>query len=577
MINTPWLQVSPAVIVGVIVLTLCCWILRLAYRQPLHGIPYNRGAAKRLMGDLTELEEWDKSGKGIRPWFLAQAPRHNSALTQIFLGPFAKPAVLVSDYREVNDILSHRDAVDFKRGKKVDVFRGLLPHAFPSMETFDPRFKSSRDLVRDLMAPSFLHSVNAPHVYAVSCNLLELWRTKARLARGRPFNVFNDIVEFSFDAILSAATGLGPEGGDVKRQLSYLSDHDNKESHFTDSSSEVDELAQLPAADQSLKLWALGVNEESLWKGFYMPSPRLYHAVNKLRPSVRKAERVLKDYVESQITAAIPRLSQGGQPESALDFTIQREMRAAEKADREPFFRDPRILDQLSGYLIAGHDTSTGSLLWLVRKLLAHPTEQTKIRDDLRNTYTAAWKEGRLPTPTELVRHAPYLDAFIEEVLRLNTPVVTIMVTTNTNTLVLGHPVPADTQVFLNLTGPSINMPAVPVDESMRSETSKTYKPSRQNWDDLDPEAFRPERWLKRADDGSLVFNAASGPALAFSAGNRGCWGKRLGYLELRILLTLLLWTFDFEVPEKHVSWETYDSLVTAPKTCILRVSEVSQ
>ncbi|GKT43285.1 cytochrome P450 monooxygenase TRI13 [Colletotrichum spaethianum] len=571
------LRVPPTAIVGVLVLTLCFWVVRLAYRRPLPGIPYNRDAAKRLMGDLAELGEWEKNGKGIRPWFLAQAHRHNSALTQIFLGPFAQPAVLVSDYREVNDILSHRDAVDFKRGKKVDVFSGLLPHAFPAMETFDPRFKSSRDLVRDLMAPSFLNTVNVPHVYAVACNLLELWSTKARMAKGHPFNVFNDIVEFSFDAILSAATGLGPEGGDVKRQLSHLAAVEDDGSYVVDRELEVDDLVHLPAAEQSLKLWALGVNEESLWKGFYMPWPRLYHRANKLLPSVRKAEGTLKEYMESQITAAIPRLSEGGHPESALDYTIQREMKAAEKVGREPFFRDPRILDQLSGYLIAGHDTSTGSLLWLMRRLLSHPEEQKKIRANLRETYSAAWDEKRLPTPAEIIHRSPYLDAFIEEVLRFNTPVVTIMVTTSMNTIVLGHPVPADTQVFLNLTGASINMPSVPVEEHMRSETSRTYKPARQDWDDLDPGAFRPERWLKRGEDGKLVFNAASGPTLAFSAGNRGCWGKRLGYLELRVLLTLLLWKFDFELPEKLVSWNTYDSLVTAPKECIMRVSEVYQ
>ena len=112
------------------------------------------------MGDLAELGEREKKGKGMRPWFLEQAFRHNSAITQIFLGPFAKPAVLVSDFREVNDILSHRDAVDFKRGKKVDVFRGILPHAHAAMETFDPNFKSNRDLLRDLMTPSLLQSVS---------------------------------------------------------------------------------------------------------------------------------------------------------------------------------------------------------------------------------------------------------------------------------------------------------------------------------------------------------------------------------------------------------------------------------
>lgn len=129
-----------------------------AYPRPLRGIPYNFSASKKLMGDLDEIGELKSGGKSMRPWFLEQAYRHQSAICQIFLGPFSSPAILLSDYREVNDILMHGDA-DFKRGKKVDVFSGILPHAHPAMETFDPRFKSSRALVKDLMAPTFLNSV----------------------------------------------------------------------------------------------------------------------------------------------------------------------------------------------------------------------------------------------------------------------------------------------------------------------------------------------------------------------------------------------------------------------------------
>lgn len=163
------LQISSLVVLASIFLTALYLVVQKAYPRPLKGIPYNHAAAKKLMGDLAELGERQKNGGSMRPWFLEQAGRHNSAITQIFLGPFAKPAVLVSDYVEVNDILSHRDAVDFKRGKKVDVFSGVLPHAHPAMETFDPRFKSSRDLVRDLMVPSFLNNVSS---WMVRC----LWR-----------------------------------------------------------------------------------------------------------------------------------------------------------------------------------------------------------------------------------------------------------------------------------------------------------------------------------------------------------------------------------------------------------------
>jgi hypothetical protein len=68
-----WTAVTSAVII------LCYVIASKAYRTPLPGIPYNKKAARLLMGDLVELGERDKTPEGMRPWFLEQAHRHNSA------------------------------------------------------------------------------------------------------------------------------------------------------------------------------------------------------------------------------------------------------------------------------------------------------------------------------------------------------------------------------------------------------------------------------------------------------------------------------------------------------------------
>ncbi|KAF5230621.1 hypothetical protein FAUST_9712 [Fusarium austroamericanum] len=566
------LKIPGAVYVLAGACVLVYFIYQRAYPRPLAGIPYNKHALKRFAGDLPEIQERQKDGASIRPWFLEQAGKHQSAIMQIFLGPFASPAILISDFREASDILMHREA-DFKRGKKVDVFKGVLPHAHPAMETWDPRFKNTRDLVRDVMTPSFLHSVSAPKVREVSIKLAELWKLKSRFATGRPFDVAENIVEFSFDAILSAATGLGPSGGDVNQQVLHLAEV-LKEKPL-ESSVDIHRPIEVPALDRSTKLKSLVTDEETLWKGFYMPWPGLYHMVNGLRPQVKDARRVLRNYINSQITDAIPRLQTDGKPECALDYVIQREIKAALKEGRAPVLDDPRIRDQIYGYLIAGHDTSAGTLSWIIRRLMANPEEQVKLRSSLRETYRAAWDEKRIPTAQELTSHAPYLDAFLEEVLRYNCPVVTIMIVARRDTIILGHAVPEDTPVFLNLTGASMSRPSVPVDESLRSKSSKSYKPARENWDDMDPEMFYPERWLVEDQDGKKSFSASAGPTLAFSAGNRGCWGKRLGYLELRVVLSILIWVFNFEeVPEEIVNWDTYDSLVTAPKECFVRLTE---
>ena len=423
--------------------------------------------------------------------------------------------------------------------------------------------------------------VNAPRIYDVACHLLALWRVKLRQAEGRPFDVVEDVSEFSFDAVVSAAMGLGPQGGDIQHQHQHLAKYIMKDraASSVDINLDNDLPVSFPAASRSIKLTALLVEKESLRQSFVVPWPRLFHLLNNLRPSVQRSRRILREYIASQIAQAVPGLSDGTRdPQCALDFVIQREVRAAAADGRPPALADPRILGPIYGYLLAGHDTSSGSLLWLIRRLVTHPEQQSRVRESLRLTYPAAWRERPPPTVTELIKvQSPHLNAFIEETLRCDTPVANIMVMTREDTTVLGHHVPRDTRVFLNLTGPSINQTSVPVAETDRQTTSRMHKPvvGCENWDSAAPDEFRPERWLKNGPGSTVVFDSAAGPTLAFSAGNRGCWGKRLGYLELRIVLSLLVWSFEFGISEKYSNWETVDSLVSAPKACIVRMKEI--
>ncbi|KAI0468859.1 cytochrome P450 [Xylaria cf. heliscus] len=543
---------SAVVVTASLLLTLYSFFIRSAYPLPLPGIPYNFDTARRLLGDITEIAE--------------------SAVTQAFLGPFIKETITVSKYHEINDVLNHRDAVDFKRAPK------LIP------STFDPNFNSSRNLAKDLITPSILNGltkVNAPRIYDVAYRLLHLWRIKSRLAVGRPFDVVDDVSEFSFDAIVGAAMGLEPQGGDIQHQYKQLAKHDinNSSASTIDVDLDANLPVTFPVAPRSAKLAALLVDEESLRQSFLVPWPRLFHLLNNLRPSVRRSRRILREYIASQITQAVPGLSDGTRdPQCALDYVIQREVRAAATENRPPALSDPRILEPIYGYLLAGHDTSSGSLLWLIRRLVTHPEQQYHVRESLRLTYPEAWSERRLPTVTALIKtQSPHLNAFIEETLRCDTPVANIMVMTRHDTTILGHQVPRDTRVFLNLTGPSISQQSVPVTEADRQTTSRVHKPvvGCGTWDMAAPEEFRPERWLREGPGSTVVFDPAAGPTLAFSAGNRGCWGKRLGYLELRIVLALLIWSFDFSISEKYSNWETVDSLVSAPKTCIVRIREI--
>jgi cytochrome P450 len=71
---------------------------------------------------------------------------------------------------------------------------------------------------------------------------------------------------------------------------------------------------------------------------------------------------------------------------------------------------------QLFGFLIGGHDTTSGTFKWALKTLSFAPQAQSTLRARLRAAYPAAVAEQRNPTAEEIIKgHIPYLDAMIEE------------------------------------------------------------------------------------------------------------------------------------------------------------------
>lgn len=75
------------------------------------------------------------------------------------------------------------------------------------------------------------------------------------------------------------------------------------------------------------------------------------------------------------------------------------------------------------------------------------------------------------------------------------------------------------------------------------------------------PDEFRPERWLPATHplhDATGRFESDNKGAMKpFSAGPRDCVGKNLAYAEMRVVVSLLLWNFDFEALPGQDDWLT--------------------
>lgn len=227
------------------------------------------------------------------------------------------------------------------------------------------------------------------------------------------------------------------------------------------------------------------------------------------------------------------------------------------------------------GYYLAGQETTANTSCWIVKYLSQYPGVQGKLRTALRLAHTIASQEGRQPTAKEIIEaKTPYLLAVIDEVLRLQPPFGLIDREALTDTVVLGHPVPKGTVIFMSSLGPSLHAPALPLQEHLRSNGSQAKKWDR-DWASDDIHLFKPERWLTVDEEEEVTHDPQAGPLLSFGLGPRQCFGKRLGYLQLRILITLMVWNFEFESLEAPLcSFESIELNVRQPRYCFVKLKD---
>lgn len=374
----------------------------------------------------------------------------------------------------------------------------------------------------------------------------------------------------TFDIIKVVALGEGDSESMTEAYHEKVRRFDTEGQH-----PEKDAAFVFPANLPNEDLLAHQVQQEAVGTSVSIPFPSLFHKINNCRPSLRRSYACKDKMLTKQIGLALKRLEAGREVKSALDYMLKREINAAKKAERRPVLDSPYMRDELYGYIGAGHETSSTSFQWTIKHLAIHQDIQKKLRKALRAAYPEAAAENRQPTVAEITKiHVPYLEAVIEEALRLSGPVLAVVREAQVDTVVLGRRVPRGTQVIMQLRGPSITEREFAVDEALRSEGARSQKDARGAWA-ADPEAFLPERWLKTEEGGATAFDSQAGPFLTFSNGVRGCFGRRLAYLELRFLMTLVFWNFELgPLPEELNTFEAVDSLTTKPVKCFVRISE---
>ncbi|WQF79480.1 Putative cytochrome P450 [Colletotrichum destructivum] len=583
---TPLIQINSPVTIGILVVVFAYVLYLWALPKPIPGLPCDPDASSSLLGSVPSmLRLQSETGATFVDYMIHQSKKLDSPIFQVFLGPLTRPHVVVADFRESQDILLRRREFDRAVESMRSVFAGMIPHHHIHMKT-DATWKAHRYLLQDMLLPAVMSSVAGPAIYANTTELITLWRLKAQIGGGRPFDAHKDVFQGALDAILGVAFGKSFQHHAIRPKVDLLRSLDKAEIArlgLDATSDNLDEPVDFPEGPKDKVIAAILDLADSLDGMPAAAFPTLKWAWLSRTPQLRRAIKDKRDFIVREIETALERQKTGkaetdkrAPVRSAVDLMVRKEKELAEKGNRQPQYLSPVMIDEIFGFIVAGHDTTSTTVNWGVKILADHPEITRRLRAALQQCHHRAVAENRNPTADEIqTSRIPYLEATMEELLRCagTTPSVDRVALADTE--VLGHPISKGTMVMMLGTGPSMLQPGFEIPEAKRSPTAQAAKKEgkARAWDHGDIAAFRPERWL--AADG-IEFDATAGPQLSFGLGGRSCFGKKLAYLELRIIVTLIVWNFELlPCPEKLSGYASIIGITNKPLECYVRLKDV--
>ena len=175
---------------------------------------------------------------------------------------------------------------------------------------------------------------------------------------------------------------------------------------------------------------------------------------------------------------------------------------------------DALVLSESMQLLVAGHETSSNALSWMLYLLSSRPGCLEKVRQEFDSVL------GDTPLSHADVPRLPFATQVIQEALRLYPPFWMVDRMAVADDRVGDIEIPQGSTVIVFVYG---------------AHHAAAQWP--------DPETFDPERFLKEKDKLRTPFTY-----LPFGAGPRGCIGGNYAMLQILMILSALLRRYDFEL-----------------------------
>ncbi|KAI1371571.1 bifunctional P-450:NADPH-P450 reductase [Hypoxylon crocopeplum] len=199
---------------------------------------------------------------------------------------------------------------------------------------------------------------------------------------------------------------------------------------------------------------------------------------------------------------------------------------------------DDSIIDNLITFLVAGHETTSGTLSYAMYRLLKNPEVYRKVQQEVDEVI------GKGPITVQHMQKLPYISAVLREALRLDSPIPIFSVCVMEDTLLEGK-YPVRKGEFVNCL-------------LIKSHLDPTVFE--------DPLAFKPERMLDENFD-KLPKNSWK----PFGNGVRACIGRPFAWQEAVLVMAMLFQNFNFVLADADYELHHKQTLTIKPKDFFIR------
>ncbi|KAJ4000630.1 cytochrome P450 [Lentinula boryana] len=260
----------------------------------------------------------------------------------------------------------------------------------------------------------------------------------------------------------------------------------------------------------------------------YSNTRRMVHA--------RHTAQLANDVAQSLIDMKSQALLHGKENKDVLSLLVKA------NASENPASRltDEEMLAQMRTLLLAGHETSSTSLVWCILEISRHPEVQKKLREEIRATERKL--NGRDFTAADF-DNMPYMNAVLKESMRFHPAVYQ-------NYRMAAH------DVVLPLSQPITTTKGKTVSELPVGKGTKlvlsiaAYNRNKEVFGE-DADVFNPDRWFRRSEKKGPTLGVV-GNLLTFAGGVRTCIGWRFALYEMLSLLVEIVNNFELS-PTKEL------------------------